>query len=63
MGWVEEQLAWEALVRRHQGRIYGLCFHYLGDAEDARDARAYEVARVVERLLTQERQHGRGKLP
>jgi RNA polymerase sigma-70 factor (ECF subfamily) len=30
--------AWEALVRRYQGRIYAFALHYLHDGEDARDA-------------------------
>jgi len=29
--------AWEALVRRFQGRIYGFALHYLKDREEARD--------------------------
>ena len=45
-----DELAWEALVRRHQGRIYGLCFHYLGNAEDARDAAQEIFVRIYERL-------------
>ncbi len=32
-----DELAWESLVRRYQARLYGLAYHYLGDAEDARD--------------------------
>lgn len=32
-----DELAWEAFVRQHQGRIYGLAYHYVGHAEDARD--------------------------
>lgn len=32
-----DDLAWEALVRRFQGRVYGLALLYLGDAEEARD--------------------------
>jgi RNA polymerase sigma-70 factor (ECF subfamily) len=32
-----DELAWEAFVRQHQGRIFGLAYHYLGHAEDARD--------------------------
>jgi len=32
-----EELAWEALVRRFQSRVYAIAFHYLGDAEEARD--------------------------
>jgi RNA polymerase sigma-70 factor (ECF subfamily) len=30
--------AFTELVRRHEGRIYGLCLRILGDADDARDA-------------------------
>ncbi len=32
-----DELAWECFVRQHQGRIFGLAYHYLGQAEDARD--------------------------
>jgi len=33
-----DELAWEALVRRFQARIYSLAYHYLRDPEEARDA-------------------------
>jgi RNA polymerase sigma-70 factor (ECF subfamily) len=32
-----DELAWEALVRQYQGRVYSVAYHYVGDAEDARD--------------------------
>ncbi|RPJ85983.1 MAG: sigma-70 family RNA polymerase sigma factor [Acidobacteria bacterium] len=32
-----DELAWEALVRQYQGRVYSIAYHYIGDAEDARD--------------------------
>jgi len=32
-----DELAWEALVRRFQGRIYALACHYVGAGEEARD--------------------------
>ena len=32
-----DELAWEAFVRRFQGRVFGLAYHYVGQAEDARD--------------------------
>jgi RNA polymerase sigma-70 factor (ECF subfamily) len=32
-----DELAWEALVREHQGRLYGLAYHYVGSGEEARD--------------------------
>lgn len=37
-----DELAWEALVRRFQGRVYALALHYLRSREDARDV-AQEV--------------------
>lgn len=33
-----DDLAWEAFVRQHQSKVYGVAFHYLRDAEEARDA-------------------------
>lgn len=30
-------LAWEAFVRRFHGRVFGLAYHYLGNAEACRD--------------------------
>ena len=33
-----DALAWEALVRRFEARIYGFALHYLRDPEEARDA-------------------------
>jgi RNA polymerase sigma-70 factor (ECF subfamily) len=32
-----DELAWEAFVLQHQGRLFGLAYHYTGHAEDARD--------------------------
>jgi RNA polymerase sigma-70 factor, ECF subfamily len=32
-----DALAWELLVRRFQGRVYSIAYHYVGNAEDARD--------------------------
>ncbi len=32
-----DALAWEALVRRFQGRVYGVAFHYLREREEAKD--------------------------
>lgn len=45
-----DDLAWEALVRRWQGRVYGLAWHYLGNAEDARDAGQEAFVRVYRQL-------------
>ena len=32
-----DDLAWEALVRQYQSRIYGIAYTYVGNVEDARD--------------------------
>jgi RNA polymerase sigma-70 factor (ECF subfamily) len=32
-----DQLAWEAFVRRFQGRIYSIAYSYAGNPDDARD--------------------------
>jgi RNA polymerase sigma-70 factor (ECF subfamily) len=32
-----DALAWEALVRRFEARIYGFALHYMRDTEDAKD--------------------------
>ena len=45
-----DELAWEWLVRRCQGRVYGLAWHYLGNAEDARDAAQEAFVRVYRQL-------------
>jgi RNA polymerase sigma-70 factor, ECF subfamily len=45
-----DELAWEALVRRFQGRIYGLAFHYVGNAEEARDLAQDVFVRLYQRL-------------
>ena len=45
-----DDLAWEALVRSFQARVYGMSFHYLGDAEDARDAAQEVFVRVYRHL-------------
>ena len=37
-----DELAWEALVRRLQGRVYALALHYVRSPEEARDV-AQEV--------------------
>ena len=32
-----DDLAWEALVRRYQSRVYAVALHYMRDATEARD--------------------------
>lgn len=46
------QLAWEALVRGHQARVYSLAFHYLGNTEEAKDA-AQEIFLRIYRNINQ----------
>ena len=45
-----DDLAWEALVRQYQGRIFGLALHFLRDREEARDAAQEIFLRVYIRL-------------
>jgi RNA polymerase sigma-70 factor, ECF subfamily len=52
-----DELAWEALVRRYQARVYSLSFHYLGNAEEARDA-AQEIFLKIYRHIGQCRDAG-----
>jgi len=47
-----DELAWEALVRRFQGQVYGLAFHYLGNAEEARDLAQEIFVRIYQRIHT-----------
>jgi RNA polymerase sigma-70 factor (ECF subfamily) len=46
------QLAWESLIRDYQARVYSLAFHYLGNAEEARDA-AQEIFLRIYRNIDQ----------
>ena len=45
-----DALAWEALVRQYQSRIYGMAYHYLGNPEDARDAAQEVFVRIFQNL-------------
>jgi RNA polymerase sigma-70 factor (ECF subfamily) len=45
-----DELAWEALVRRFQARVFGAALHYLRDAEEARDAAQEVFIRVYRGL-------------
>lgn len=44
--------AFEALMRRHQSRLYGLCLRMLGHAEDAEDATQEVMLKVFHSLKT-----------
>jgi RNA polymerase sigma-70 factor (ECF subfamily) len=45
-----DELAWEALVRQFQSRVYGVAFHYLGDAEEARDLAQEVFVRIYRNI-------------
>src|SRR5512136_2634821 len=45
-----DELAWEALVRLFQARIYGVAYHYVGNAEDARDLAQEAFIKVYQNL-------------
>ena len=43
-------LAWEALVRRYHGRVFGVAWHYLRDREEAGDMTQDVFIKIYERL-------------
>lgn len=45
-----DDLAWEQLVRRCQGRAYGMAYHYMGSVEEARDVTQEVFVRVYQQL-------------
>ena len=45
-----DDLAWERLVRQYQGRVYALAYHYVHDADEARDLAQEAVLPVYEQL-------------
>ncbi len=45
-----DELAWEALVRQFQARIYGIAYHYVGNTEDARDLAQEVFVRIYQNL-------------
>jgi RNA polymerase sigma-70 factor (ECF subfamily) len=45
-----DPLAWEALVRLYQSRVFGIAFHYVGNREDARDLAQEIFVRVYRNL-------------
>jgi RNA polymerase sigma-70 factor (ECF subfamily) len=45
-----DELAWEALVRQFQARVFGIAFHYTGNAEDARDMAQEIFIRIYKHL-------------
>ncbi len=45
-----DELAWEALVRQFQARVFGIAFHYVGNTEDARDLAQEIFIRIYSHL-------------
>ena len=45
-----DELAWEALVRQYQSRIYGIAYALVGNAEDARDVSQDVFIRLYKKL-------------
>lgn len=47
-----DDLAWEAIVRRFQGRVFAVAMHFMRDREEARDVAQDIFVRVYQRLDT-----------
>lgn len=47
-----DRLAWEALVRATQGRVYAMAYGYVGDRDAAEDLAQEIMVRVFEKLPT-----------
>jgi RNA polymerase sigma-70 factor, ECF subfamily len=47
-----DDLAWEALVRQYQSRIYGIAYTYVGNVEDARDLAQDIFVQIYRKLDT-----------
>jgi RNA polymerase sigma-70 factor (ECF subfamily) len=45
-----DELAWEVLVRQHQGRVCSIAFGYVGDQDEARDLAQEIFVRVYQSL-------------
>ena len=45
-----DDLAWEALVRRHQGRLFSVAFNYMRDREEARDVTQDVFVKIYRKL-------------
>jgi RNA polymerase sigma-70 factor (ECF subfamily) len=45
-----DDLAWESLVRRYQTRVYAVTYHYMRNAEEARDVAQEIFIRVYQKL-------------
>lgn len=47
-----DELAWEVLVRQHQGRVCSIAYGYVGDQDEARDLAQEIFVRVYQNLAT-----------
>ncbi len=47
-----DALAWEALVREYQGRVFAVALHYLRDSEEARDLAQDVFIKVYRKIDT-----------
>ncbi len=45
-----DELAWEAFVRHHQGRVFGLAYHYTTHADDAQDLAQEVFVRIYQHV-------------
>lgn len=45
-----EELAWEALVRQFQAKVFAMAYHYAGNPEDARDLAQEAFVRIYRNL-------------
>lgn len=45
-----DELAWEMLVRQHQGRVYGIAMTYVADPDEARDLAQEIFVRVYRNI-------------
>ena len=45
-----DDLAWERLVREHQGRVYAVAYHYVRQPDEARDLTQDAFVRVYQKL-------------
>jgi RNA polymerase sigma-70 factor (ECF subfamily) len=45
-----DELAWEALVREYQSRVYGIAYHYVNEAEEARDLAQDVFVRIYKNI-------------
>lgn len=47
-----DELAWEALVREYQSRVYGIAYYYVNEEEEARDLAQDVFVRIYRNIAT-----------